>query len=282
MSDALTLERGVATSRPVELYEFDGRDARFLYTSAEDELTIGGKDYAPCPGLMRSGISRSADDRMRTLSVSMASNDPLVATLAPTPRPYEVLVKILRVQRDDPTLEAKPIFNGHVRGATFDQDGGRAVIACAPITDYASRAMPRFYFQSVCAHRLYDARCKATKFNHQMVGPCTAKFESPSGITITVTGVSASGMDFVGGFATILGTGDPRMVIKQGSILTGDEDDLVLLGPFFDDPVGQDIEVQEGCDRLMNGDCGSKFDRVISFGGFAWVPTKNVFVNGLY
>lgn len=280
--DALHLERGTATSRPAELYEFAGRDAQFLYTSAEDELTIAGKAYAPCPGLTRGGIARSADDRTRTLSVSLASNDPLVAVVSPAPRPYEVAVKVLRVQRDDPTLAATPIFNGHVRGATLDQDGRRATLACAPITDYVVRAMPRFYFQSVCAHRLYDARCRASLFDHQIVGTCGAKVEAASGVTLTIAGVGASGMSFVGGFASILGTGDPRMVIKQGSVLTGDEDDVVLLGPFFDDPVGQDVELQEGCNHLMNGDCANKFDRVVSFGGFAWVPTKDVFVNGLY
>jgi hypothetical protein len=36
-----------------------------------------------------------------------------------------------------------------------------------------------------------------------------------------------------------------------------------------------------GCDHLIEGDCALVFDQVAEFGGFAFVPSKDIFAQGV-
>lgn len=282
MTDFATLQAGTATSRPVELFEFVGKPTVYRYTSAEDEIVVDGRTFVPT-AVSRKGIARSADSRLGLTQITLPADDPIVALHTPKPSPFQVTAKILRIERDEaPTPVARTIFVGFLKTMTFDDNGHVATFGAISVDAFLARTLPRFTYQSVCNHQLYDGACQANPAGHTFTGICTAQDESPSGTRITVPGVSASGFFFRGGLAAIQGTTDPRMVIQQGSVLTSDQDDLVILKSFNDDPVGQTIEIVEGCDHLINGDCGAKFDVVQNFGGFAWVPFKNLFVTGLY
>jgi hypothetical protein len=118
---------------------------------------------------------------------------------------------------------------------------------------------------------LYDNSCGALAASFDLLGTVS----TTSGNTVTVPGVASSGLDFVGGYIRPTGAQDFRMVLAQSG------DVLTLLLPFQTDPTGLDVQVFAGCDHVHDSDCALVFDQVANFGGFAFVPSKDVFAQGL-
>jgi hypothetical protein len=58
-------------------------------------------------------------------------------------------------------------------------------------------------------------------------------------------------------------------------------DVLTLILPFSVDMVGKVVTVYAGCDRSI-AMCVAKFDNLNNFRGCPYVPTKNIFLTGLY
>lgn len=276
------IERGTATSRPVELFEFGARGANFRYCGGEDDIEVDGRTYVKA-SISRGAFDRSADSRLRPIEITIPSDGPLVDLFVPRAPPYSVTARILRLQRDElPTPIPQVIFLGTVTGISLESNGHVAKLGALSVDSFFSRVLPRYTYQSICNHDLYGNRCKAKIEAHTLTTTCTEASNSPSGSTIVVQNVLASGMDFKGGIATIQGSFDPRMVIKQDIDITDGSARLVILSPFNVLPVGQLIELTEGCDHLINGDCGKKFDVVENFGGYAWVPNRDFFSLGIY
>ena len=54
-----------------------------------------------------------------------------------------------------------------------------------------------------------------------------------------------------------------------------------LYNPFGVDVTGLNLQIFAGCNHELTGDCANKFQNAINFGGFAFVPNKNIFATGL-
>ena len=95
-------------------------------------------------------------------------------------------------------------------------------------------------------------------------------------MTVTGAGGFAQPDFFLSGFLEF--EDDFRSVVEQGGV--GNED-LTLLVPFVNNPVGQQIRCLAGCLLRLSVDCEAKFANVINFGGWPYVPTKNPFETGI-
>ena len=80
---------------------------------------------------------------------------------------------------------------------------------------------------------------------------------------------------------SVMGGDDARMV------LTHVDDDLTMLLPFPFSAVGLDVDVFAGCDHTTT-DCDTKFfttefpsSNIPNYGGFPFVPLRNIFDKGL-
>lgn len=51
---------------------------------------------------------------------------------------------------------------------------------------------------------------------------------------------------------------------------------LTLMAPLPGLAAGMSAKLYAGCDRSLSV-CGSRFDNVVNFGGFPWIPLKNPF-----
>jgi hypothetical protein len=267
-----TLEQSVEDSRPIELYEFTlGSDA-FRYTSAEDELTVDGDVYTPL-AISRGKIEQGSDQSNRNLSVTVPSDNEFAQLYITVPPGQGAGLNIFRYQRDEsPAFDTQVLlFKGRVQSCAFPNDGHSATFAIRSLESAMNRLLPRFTFAAMCQHILYDAACGAiaTSFDH--LGAAS----SISGNTITVAGAGASGFDFVGGYLRPTGTNDFRMITAQSG------DVLTMFLPFQVDPTGLNMQAFAGCDHLIAGDCALVFDRVADFGGFAFVPNKDIFAQGI-
>lgn len=272
MSDFDTLESSVESSQPVELYTFALGTTEYLFTSSEDDITFSSKTYEAVEGLTRNEVVQGPDDRSRVLTVTMPANNTFASRYAYIIPSDRASFTLMRLQRNEtPSLTSVVLFKGFVKSVLMSDDGRVAKVAVQSLEAASSRSIPRFTFQGMCNHQLYDAACGVNSAAHKFTGLVTAE----SGSTLTVSGLAASGMDFVGGWCKPSATSDFRMILGQSG------DVLTLLLPFVSTMVGLSLDAFEGCDHILTGDCANRFDNVINFGGCAFVPTKNPFATGL-
>lgn len=265
-----SLESSVESSEPIELYKFTLGNEVFLWSNTEDTITIGVDVYLP-ETLKRSDLAIGKDERKKVVTVEVPATNILAQRYIGTPPGQRASLSIFRVQRQDGPLETALIYKGSIRVVQFPEDQDVAKISLQSIEAASSRSLPRMTFMFQCNHVLYDNQCQVSEALFQHIGNVT----SVSGDTITVSGAGASGLDFAGGYVKPAGFTDFRLVLSQSG------DVLTLLLPFEQNPTGGNVTAQAGCDHTLEGDCSQVFANEIEFGGFAFVPNKNVFASGL-
>lgn len=268
--DALTTS--TESSRPIEVYRFVIGSETYLYTSTEDQITVGSDVYLPVGGLSRTSVSVGQEDRGRLMEITMPQLDPFVARYLNVAPGDNATVTIMELQRDEPGLPTQIlVFTGKVRAIAFN-DNDEAIIGVQSQEFALKRQLPNYVYSSLCNFVLYGTECGASTVGHSLTGVTVT---AVSFNQITVPGVAASGMNFVGGWCRPSVEDDYRMVIDQAG------DVLTLMLPFYASPLGRTIDIFEGCDHALNGDCQAKFGRGTEFGGFHYVPEDNIFQKGL-
>lgn len=271
MSTFDQLASSTELSRPVELYSFSLGASSYRYSACGRPITIGVDVYDP-EAIDRGGIEQSGERSSETLEVRLPGTNAFVASFINVPPATPATVTILQIEPDEtPTPIPIVLFKGFVQPVTFEDDGFQAILSVRSIEAARDRKAPRFSFGAQCQNALYDERCGANPLAHRHIGEVT----NVLGPIITVDGLAASGHDFRGGMVTPGAIADPRMVISQSG------DDLTMLLPFSESILGQTVECYAGCDHHIDGDCANVFFRVKEFNGFAFVPLRDVWRNGL-
>jgi len=268
-----TLASSREDSRPIELYEIIQGSTIYRLASSEDDITIGSDVYT-AEAVARDKIEIGSDMRNRNLTVTMPTAHPFPQQYIDTPPPTKATINIYRYQRDEsPAFNTQVLmFKGQVKSVRFPNDGHSSALLIRSIESALNRNIPRFTFMNMCNHVLYDSNCGVNSANFNHIGLVS----SISGTTVTITGLSASGLDVTGGYVTPLsGVQDFRMILSQSG------DDVEILLPFSSDPTGLNVQAFAGCDHIITGDCALTFDNVAEFGGFAFVPSRNIFQSGL-
>lgn len=264
-----TNERSRESSAPLELYEFAIGPERFRYTTAPGPVTYASNVYTPL-AIKREALFFGQDQRGEAIKVTMPASNDLVRRYINGVPGLQCSLRIERAQRPDGTGTRVIQFDGVVKSVAFSLDGIQAELAMLPLSGELNSIIPRFVYSSQCNHVLFDENCQVLSSLHRHVGAVTVATND----TITVTGLSTKGSGWAtGGFVALPG-GDYRLVIDH----TGDVARLLL--PFPTSPVGQTVEVFAGCDHTLNH-CGPKFSNAINFGGYPFVPSKNVFQSGI-
>ena len=272
MSSFDTLERSIESSEPIEVYEFLLGTTPFRFTTSEDEITFDSNDYTP-ESISRNSIAQGKDERQRLLQVTMPLTNSYASKYIGIPPGERASLTVTRLQRNEVPAFDNPrlMFDGFVQSVRFP-DNRSAILGVQSLEAATSQIMPRFTFQGLCNHFLYDSQCAVDPLGFRISG---ALVTGVSGKVITVTGAAASGLDFTGGFVTPNGVSDFRMVTSQSG------DDLTLLLPFSVNVLSLTVDVFAGCNREIDGDCLNVFDNVAEFGGFAFIPLKNPFETGI-
>lgn len=266
------LESGREASRPIELYEFILGAEIFRFASTEDDIVVGPNTFIGS-SISRGRIKQGSDQANRNLTITMPSTEPFAKKYVTIPPGERASISIFRYQRDEiPSFNTQVlVFKGFLKSTRFPDNGNSTSLICRSIESALNRSMPRFTFMGMCQHILYDLACGALASNFDHFGTAT----SVVGLDITVGGLSASGLDVVGGYIRPTAEVDFRTIISQSG-------DVVTLNiPFANDPSGANMQVFAGCDHLIAGDCALVFDRVADFGGFPFVPSKDIFATGV-
>tara|TARA_R110002167_G_scaffold93122_2_gene249832 strand:+ start:30955 stop:31785 length:831 start_codon:yes stop_codon:yes gene_type:complete len=270
-----TYEEGQESSAPIELYTFTIGAVISRWTSAEDDVTEAADVFTAIP-ISRSTIKGGGPDtRKENLVITVAGNNSVASQFINSVPGGSATLKIERIQRSDgPTFEVVTIFNGKIASVAFQKKGREAKIKVVPLVTAQSKPIPNHTYQALCNHVLYDDIC-AVDDTDPTYRLSTAAVTAVSGNTITVTGADGGGDGYyTGGWVESSGSSDRRLILDQtGTVLT-------LLLPFATSPLSTNVTVFAGCDHAIST-CSSKFSNVANFGGFAWVPSKNVFATGI-
>jgi len=270
-----TYEESLEGSRPVELYTFTTGAAINRWTSAEDDVTEGADLFTAVTISREAMAGGGPDQRDQSLVITVPTENAIAAQFINSVPGVATSVVIERIQRSDgPGFEVIKIFEGRVAAVAFSDHGRLAKINVDPLVTATSRTIPRFNYQGLCNHVLYDDLCQVDDTDPAF-RLSAAAVTAVSGNTITVTGVTAFGANFFnGGFVESLGGVDRRLILSSSG------DVLTLLLPFSASPLGSTVIVFAGCDHSISV-CKNKFNNVINYGGFAFVPTKNIFQTGI-
>lgn len=272
MADYETLEESVETSRPIEVYNFSLGTESFLYTSSEDEVTVGINTYTP-EAISRGAIAQGDDDRDAILEIEIPAKNVFAIKYVDIVPGQRATCSIIRIQRDEtlPFTE-ELIYKGFVQSVKFKGNGEEAVIGIRSLESSSSRPIPRFVYSGLCNHVLYDTGCGVNSDTFKLTGEVL----DIDGAVLTLDGASgfADG-HFNGGFIKPAAITDFRLILGH----IGDE--LTLLLPFPTSLIGGNANVFAGCNHLISGHCLSRFTNVPDHGGFPYIPTVNPFESGI-
>jgi hypothetical protein len=262
-------------SRPIDLYRFDYGTEIFRFTNNAEDYVFGGTTYTALE-ISRSAPSQNPRERRNTkLQVkALASQRPFSDYIGIQPA-VTLNCTITRIQLDEvatasPFSSPQPppapatgfvLFEGYVTSIAFK--GRTCDIDMNPFNEQFSREIPRYKYQSLCNHVLYDSFCTIDKNSFKQSGLVNGE----DGNDISVNGFSGSA--FTGGYVQNEAGNDYRMIIEQVG------DTFTLLLPFRS-ILGETVTAFQGCDHSVQT-CKTKFNNVANFGGFPLVPGTNPF-----
>lgn len=260
-------ETSEESGQVLELYTFTFGPEVFRLTSFNRDIVWQALSYEALQ-ISRTETQASVEDAINQITITMPLDHPIPQKFIQSAPGRLGTVRVLRAHANDPAEEAVVIFDGTVANSKIDGEL-EAKILCKPKTQIFKRSAPRYTYQALCNHQLYDARCKVNRaaFTH------TDQVTGVSGSTITVNGLSANGADWaVGGFVRVPAGGkdDARMILEQAG------DTITLLLPFSLPVLGTDVDVFAGC-KHDTAVCVAKFNNIINYGGTPYVPRKNPF-----
>lgn len=261
-------ELSTELGQPIELYEFVLGGTVWRYTSAEDTITFNSNFYLSRQ-IDRSSPPWQVEEGGRAeLTITLPSSDPVARRFVSLHSSQKMAVRITRIHRDQPS--SRVVWFGRVLSARYERAGAVCILSTAPLEAMFSQTIPRYKYHSLCNHVLYDGFCKVNRNLYTADGPVTAQ----DGKFITVPDVLLVGIYdyYIGGVVTI--GNEKRTVVGQAG------DVLELAQPFAGNVVGQTAFVAAGCNHTPDH-CKTKFNNIINYGGFPFVPTKNPFQTGL-
>lgn len=254
-------------AQTLELYQFVFGAETFRFTSYNSDISWGGLTYLATQ-ISRTETQNSVEDAINQLTITMTLDNPVAQKFISNVPGDVGSMRVLRANANDVAEESIVLFEGFVASVKFDGEL-QAQVLCNPSTNVFQRSGPRFSYQGICNHVLYDARCKIARSGFTFTGLASAV----SGADVTVNGVSGQGASWaVGGFiqAPTAAPEDKRLILAQAG------DVLTLLLPFSITVLATQVDVLAGCDHSL-ATCQSKFSNVINYGGFPYVPRKNPF-----
>lgn len=259
-------ETSVEAGSTIEIYTLSmGSTIYRMHDSSEPIINVGGDDYERVQ-VSRGPIATGQEYLEITLPGSHVFTLKF-ATIAPG---QTASLTIQSFQRSDPS-DVRVIYKGVVRSVAFTQNAAKSALSLIPINDAFSKEIPERTFQAACNNVLFDPDCKVSAGSYSFLGPVSAIVDN----VVTVTGLNAAkGTGWSTGGYVSYGVLDYRLVLEQSG------DDLVLVLPFHESVLSENVTVYAGCDHTI-ATCLLKFSDEINFGGCPYVPTKNIFITGL-
>jgi len=256
-------DASIESAQPVELYEFVQQTSSWYYNNSAQDVVHDGTTYLAA-NIARSGYSISNEVEKSELTLTFPRDTVFVAQFIAKVPDFPTILTIKRGH----TTDSVDDYIVHWKGRVLSSKPSGAVVelTCESVFSSMRRHGLRARYQRNCRHVLYGSACgvlQATK-----VVACEITGQTGDQVSVTEVGSYAAGY-FTGGILK-LPSGALRFITNHtGSVLK-------LSRPLDGDAGGLDVEVSPGCDHLKTT-CDTKFNNVINFGGFPYIPGVNPF-----
>jgi uncharacterized phage protein (TIGR02218 family) len=265
MSTLSELEVSIEASRPIELYEFQLSGTTYRRTSSEGTVTFNGVDYAPL-AIKRTSYQEAKEQRSTAVTVTIPTSDEIAANFIAVQPSYIMNVTIYRIQPNSVPVNASLImFDGYVSSVAFKNE--ICEMRCIPNNELFNREMPRFSYQGLCNHILYDSGCGVSEGSYQHSGKVLGVTDN---VLLTIQSLPTTGSPFIGGYVSLPDGSEKRLIIDQSGT------QVRILYPFKQTVSGGTVYAYQGCDHSVQT-CAQKFNNVLNYGGFPFVPSINPF-----
>jgi uncharacterized phage protein (TIGR02218 family) len=258
----------------VDLFTFELKSGITLrYCNASSDVTFGGLTWLAAPaGLTRSKIRWSTGIEVDTLDIDFNSDASIL--VAGTPLLAAAVnglfdncrVTLLRLFMADwsTPVDTLLLFQGNTAPAEILRSAVHMTVKSD--LDRLNVMIPPNVYQSSCLHSLYSAGCGVKAATYRTAG-------------------TASSVGTDGGIATNLGAADGYYQMGAIKFTSGPNIGLTRTvksyagGKVYPTKAfpyaiasGDAFTITPGCDKLQNGDCLNKYNNVIRFKGFPFIP----------
>jgi hypothetical protein len=167
------LESSTEGGRPVALYEFTMGSTVWRYTSADEDLVVGGQTYVRA-AIQDDGVKQSGEAIADALQIQgPVTLGPAQVFMSGAPS-QPILVSIRWMHEGD--SEVRVVYTGEISQINYPMPG-QARITCETLASSMRREGLRLAWQRTCPYSLYDPlTCRVNK--------------SAWGVTFTVRGIS--------------------------------------------------------------------------------------------
>lgn len=265
-----TKDKSVQDGSPIECYKFVGTFDTYRYTDSPVEVVVNNETYEPLPiqrGVIEEG---SIIDDAAGVDIAVPFDSDLARDYVGPLTPEKLTIEIRRVHRDDDwATDWKMIWNGVAIG--YGSSG--LMFSISTISNLQAKlhgGVNSVYYQTTCNNVLYDDRCQISRSAFTTTSTVTAV--SDTAVTVDDDGFNDHALS--AGEAVNNRTGERRLILDNLA-------NVVDIGyPFIDCKVGDSISLTAGCDHSFST-CNVKFDNIVHFTGFMYIPTKNPFEDGI-
>lgn len=272
-------ENSVQDGDPVSRFVFAVGDTIYAYTTEPN--IVSDSNYTFTPAAIKMGEVSQTNEMAKDPLELEFHRDVTFAQLFLGGVPEQVTtVTVFRGHLGDTSEEFQFYWKGRVAGASVSGDVVR--IDCENIFTSMRRPGLRARYQKRCRHALYQSGCGVSSALYASVSSVTAA----SGFTITIDELDSNNSNidsneanpdyYVGGMVET-NDGATRYIVNQsGNVLTLIRPLQSLIDDVNDSVGGAEVTLYPGCDHTTDT-CISKFDNLLNYGGFPYIPSKNPF-----
>jgi len=206
------------------------------------------------------------------MDLFLPTTDPFAKKCLGLITPTTLVVQVYQQHLTDPDAEAKRVHYCYVM--KIEPGDTEVKFSTGSIMQaYTSSDLGTVLYSYTCNHELGDEHCKVDLDDYKE----NSTVASFGGYQITLADFVGVDMSFYAG-----GTIVNERTGQQRPIVTIDGETVFILAPFVDIVAGDPVKLWPGCDHRRDGPAGclARFDNVINYGGFPFIPRKNPFVEG--
>lgn len=251
--------------QPVELYQFRrGVTKSYLYTSHDVPITFGSLVYQPIQ-IKAGKIEQNSEIERADLPITIQRDAEILDNFIAFPRTEVITITVFRQHLNDGDAEFITAWKGRVLTVNFKRDTG--VLICEPIFTSLKRPGLVRTYQAQCPHALYGGECQVVDQLYKIQGTVTGIIAN----TIQATAWAAFDDNYFNGGYVVFDNAEFRSITD--SLGTGI---LTLTANIPDLSGGGLVMAYPGCKHNLD-DCLNKFNNVINYGGFPYIPKVNPF-----
>lgn len=261
-----------------ELYKFVYRDVKYTVTSSDSPQSFEG-DLYECVAITRGQILTKNEMNKENIDITFGPENPFANEVASSLLEDAISLTIFKLDTENSRVNV--VMKGRV--ASVKRDSSSITLNFETFYTSLRRLGLRRKYQRNCPLILYqETTCRLRKQDWQkyawvenMPNKKQAELYMPEEV---------AGDHLVGGIVETVGYSARFVTSQLGNTVTFIRIDEMLWGEFVNTGWGEcwgdgawhwvKVKIAPGCNRSM-GDCGGKFNNLLNYGGFPYIPFKN-------